>query len=643
MSSSEPSDSRQTYPPVHLETTLTPHLENEGDGKLDDQLHGKKAVLIALAANISIGTFKLLAGLVGRHSSMFSEALHSYADAINSGFLLIGLQKGTRAPDKTHPFGYGLETTLWVTLASVFMLLLAGWSIFLGVQRIISPEEFGIYYISAGVLLFSAILEVMAVDVAATAILNEKDIQVEGKLERILLAAKHVKTTVSPTTRFVYYEDSVALLGALVAFAAITISEFGAKVGFIAEEHKHIPDAGASILIGLLLLGLAIYLFLYNSRGLTGTAASPQVESKIREFVLSLNGVSQIHDLKTIDYGISGVVVQLRVEVNPDTMVKDVDDLTERIRERIQERIVNVKEVLIEVLADETNIEWGNQFYRLVEKGRHQHVIKPREEQMLKNVYDFTKSTVRDIMVPRTQVECLEVSQTFDELLKIIADSGHSRIPIYREDVDNMLGTISVKDVMGLILDNKREVFLENLIRPIEIFPENKSVSDLLEDFKRLKIQIAMVADEHGGFAGLVTIEDLLEEIVGEIWEEHAEEFDRIEILAPNKIALSGRYEVDELNERLDLDFPEEEFKTIGGFVFGLVGREPLVGDTVHFEDLTLSVLKMDGRRIDKVQILSPIPFHIKRHPRGEKPEISKNNGGPKAAAEKPKDSSQEK
>jgi cation diffusion facilitator family transporter len=622
MATTDP-DSSPLRSQAKLETLLAPP---SGKSK-NASLHGKQTVLIALFANLAIGAIKLVAGFFGRHSAMISESMHSFADAINSLFLLIGLQKGSRAADKTHPYGYGLETTLWAMLASVMMLILSIWSMSIGVQRFLHPEPFGgsfEFLISVLVLFASIGLEMQAVKYAADAVLAEKEIEETRWLSKVIQASKHVRTIISPTTRFVFYEDTIALFGAIIALIAISLSQLGASYGILPPEYAHIPDSVASMIIGLMLLGLAIYLFLHNSKGLTGGSAGPQVEQRIRDFVLSLNGVSQVHDLRTIDYGLSGVVVQMRVEVDPDIQVKDVDDLTERIRDRVQARVPNVKEVIIEVLADETDMEWSDQFYRLIEQGRDKGVLKLREERILRNIYDFTHSVVSDIMVPRTDVDCIEASDTLQDLVDLIIETGHTRIPVYREDIDDMLGAIHAKDVFECMRQGRMDVALETLVRDFVVYPENKAVSDLLEEFKRKKIQIAMVADEHGGFAGIVTIEDLLEEIVGEIWDEYDEDLEMLEQLEPNKLTLSGRYNIDELNERYGLSIPDEEFNTIGGFVFGLFGREPLIGDSIPFEDLLFTVLEMDGHRVDKVLLEGVSPFVSKEEE--EEPEPNHGN-----------------
>jgi CBS domain containing-hemolysin-like protein len=151
-------------------------------------------------------------------------------------------------------------------------------------------------------------------------------------------------------------------------------------------------------------------------------------------------------------------------------------------------------------------------------------------------------------------------------------------------------------------------------VREIDIYPENKPISDLLEDFKRNKIRIAAVADEHGGFAGLVTVEDVIEEIIGEIWDEHEEEEPMLTFLEPNRVEVNGKCEIEDLNEQLNLNIPFDDFKTIGGFVFGALGREPEPEDQTHFEDLKFTVKEADGPRIISVLLESPVPFEIEKH-----------------------------
>jgi cation diffusion facilitator family transporter len=571
---------------------------------------GKRTVWAALLANLVIAGIKAIAGVIGGQSAMLAESIHSAADAINSCFLLIGLQKGSKSPDKTHPFGYGLETTLWATLASVFMLALGGWSVWIGFNRLFQPQEFEQYFVSAAILVVSAVLEILALRVAARAILIERKIPSNSSFPRqYWRALQQVRHITSPTTRFVFYEDSFALLGTIFALTAITLSEFGAQLGLFPREFAHYPDAIASILIGILILSLSIYLFVRNSRSLTGMAASPEQEARIRELVMSIHGVSKIHDLRTSDYGLSGIVVTLRIEVSPEILVKDVDDLTERIRDRLQARLRTVKEVIIEVLADDSDQEWSEAFYRLIETGKSNELLKESEARILRNLYDFTKAVASDVMIPRTAVECIDGSESLAELIDLFEENGHTRVLAYGEDLDDILGVVHVKELFPYMREAQLQTEIKTLVKPIQVYPENKPVSDLLEDFKRKKIQIAMVADEHGGFAGIVTLEDLLEEIVGDLWDEYDEEEVELEQIAPNRLVCSGRYMIDELNEQFHLHIPDEEFNTIGGFVFGLLGQAPEVGNEVGFEDLQFKVLSVDSLRIDRLEIISPVPF----------------------------------
>jgi putative hemolysin len=164
-------------------------------------------------------------------------------------------------------------------------------------------------------------------------------------------------------------------------------------------------------------------------------------------------------------------------------------------------------------------------------------------------------------------------------------------------------------DVFKALRKNELEQPLKNIVREMDFYPENKPLSDLLEDFKRNKIQMAAVMDEYGGFAGIVTIEDLMEEIVGEIWDEHDDEEIVLEFESPQTVLLDGMHDIDDVNEKLGLNIPTEDFTTVAGFVFGALGREPEVGDTVNFEDLIFTVTEMDGTRITALKLFSPVPF----------------------------------
>jgi len=579
--------------------------------------HAESSLWVAFTVNIIIGGVKYIAWLFSGSPSVFSESLHSFGDGVNSVALILGNKFSQRPPDRSHPFGYGLEANVWALAACVFLFVTAGLAAFEGFQHFQHaqpqmPSNQG-FMLSLGILLFSVIMEVVAVHRACEAVLAEVQVESRNPMQTYLLAVRHIKHVLSPTTRFVFYEDNIALLGAVLALIAISVSHYGVQWGLLPESVAHQPDALTSILIGLMLFGMAIYLFRHNRGILTQTSASPKVEKRIKDLVTSLFGVSEVLDLKTVDHGLAGLTVHLLVKVDPYIQVKDVDDLTERIKDKIQNRISQVSQVFVEVLADESEIEWGEKFNNLIEQGREEGVLEARDEILLKNVYDFTESTVKDIMIPRIDVECVEIETPLGEVADLIIETGHSRLPVFQENVDDLVGLVHARDVFDKIRKNEMDAPLSSIVREIDIFPENKAISDLLEDFKRNKIRVAAVADEHGGFAGIVTVEDVIEEIIGEIWDEHEEEEAMLTFLTPTRVLVNGKFEIEDINDQLDLNIPFDDFKTVGGYVFGALGREPEQGDEVNFEDLKFTVTEADGPRIVSVIIESPVPFEMEK------------------------------
>jgi cation diffusion facilitator family transporter len=568
--------------------------------------HARWAVIWAMLANFTICAIKF-AGFffVTPSAALLSEALHSLGDGINSITLWVGLVRGNRPPDRTHPFGYGLETNFWALFASFFLFVSAGYAVWSGVQRFLHPEPLEHLGLVMAILVISIVVELLAVRTAARAVLEEVGLPSQGWSD-INRAFQNIKHVVAPTTRFVFYEDALALLGALFVLMAIVVTQFSISFGWLSEAYLSWPDAIASIAVGLVLLTLAINLLRYNRGFLIGSAAPEPVEQKIQDVVMSLHGVSQLVDLKTIDQGLAGTIVHMKVEVEPDTMVRDVDDLTEHIKSKVQQRVPSVRQVFIEVLADETELTWEEQFQQLIIQGHKDAVLTSREETMLRRVVEFKDAVARDIMVPRTDVEYVDIQTSLSTLADLMIETGHTRVPVYEDHVDNLVGLVTSRDVFAKLRSNALDTPLSSILLPLEIYPENKPVTDLLEDFKRKKMKLAVVADEHGGFSGVVTIQDLLEEIVGEIGDAHGPEEAQLQRLDDYQLRVSGKYDIEDLNERYGFAFPVDEFKTLGGFVFGLLGREPEAGDAVTFEDLTLRVETVEGPRITSVIIASP-------------------------------------
>ena len=581
-------------PQTSPSSTITVQQTNDGY-----EHHALSAVIAAMVFNLLIAGAKLgVATWITRSTALFSEGLHSAADAFNSLTLLFGIIQGKRPPDRTHPFGYGLETNVWAMLASVVLFLSSLYAVWSGWQRFHQPEVLESPFWAIVILVGSVVFEVFALTAASKAVLHEVE-EPCTLFNAIPKAFGQIKYVVSPTTRFVFWEDTVALVGAGIALLAIVLGEQAVHLGWLPKAYAHYPDAVASVLIGLLLLALAINLFGYNRSFLTGASASQPVEAKIHEVVEDTHGISDLLELKTMDHGVSGLLVHLKVEVEPDTPIKEVDDLIEHLKDRLKLHVDNVRDVIVEVIANEADEAWEERLNALLKQGVEQEVINERDSQLLSNCFNFTELQATDVMVPRADVVSVELETPLAEVAELFIQDRHSKLPVYKERVDQIIGVIHERDVFDCIRQGRTETPVHFLLRALDTYPETKKINDLLEDFKRKKIQMAAVADEHGGFAGLVTITDIMEELVGELWDEPDEVNDEEIIhLTPSELRLSGKVFIDELNERFSLNLPEDDYKTIGGFVFGLLGREPEPNDVVQFEDLTFTVLECDGARV---------------------------------------------
>lgn len=239
----------------------------------------------------------------------------------------------------------------------------------------------------------------------------------------------------------------------------------------------------------------------------------------------------------------------------------------------------------------------------LVEAGEEEGVLEEEEKEMIHSIFEFTDTVVRKVMVPRIDIKAVEVGASVEELVDVIVQAGHSRVPVFDETIDNIVGIVHAKDLLRAEHENGRSVTIPDLMRPPYVIPENKMVDELLTEFKKNKIQMAIVVDEYGGTAGLVTIEDLLEEIVGDIMDEYDVEGPMEEVIDENSRIVDSRTPIGEINEEMGLELPEEEFDTIGGLVFGLLGKQASPGDRAEYDSTELIVEKTQGRRISKVRV----------------------------------------
>jgi len=241
----------------------------------------------------------------------------------------------------------------------------------------------------------------------------------------------------------------------------------------------------------------------------------------------------------------------------------------------------------------------------IVERGGEQGILEAEEEQMINAVIELGDRRLHEVMVPRIAIVALPVTATLDEAIDLIVEEGHSRVPVYEESIDGVIGIVYAKDLLPVLkVEANARPTVRALLRTPLFVPESMSIDDLLHEFQRRKVHIAIVLDEYGGTAGLLTIEDLLEEIVGEIQDEYDVEEPMIVRLSPDEVRIDGRVDVDELGETFEISIPledEDEYDTVGGLIFHRLGHVPRPGDEVRLDGLKLTVETTDGRRVGKV------------------------------------------
>jgi CBS domain containing-hemolysin-like protein len=229
--------------------------------------------------------------------------------------------------------------------------------------------------------------------------------------------------------------------------------------------------------------------------------------------------------------------------------------------------------------------------------------LDPEERDYLNNVFDFGDTVAREIMVPRPDIEALSLDTPLEELAEAAAFGRFTRYPVYDEDLDHVLGSVHVKDLFRAAGEQPEEFNIRPLVRECLVVPENKPIEQLLKEFQSRKLQMAIVIDEWGSVEGLVTIEDVLEELVGEIQDEFDRDEATIEQLGEGVYAIDGRIPIDDVNERFGLELHHEDFETIGGYVLGELGRPPEAGDTVETDQVTLTVKSVDGSRVSMLTL----------------------------------------
>jgi CBS domain containing-hemolysin-like protein len=239
---------------------------------------------------------------------------------------------------------------------------------------------------------------------------------------------------------------------------------------------------------------------------------------------------------------------------------------------------------------------------QIIDEGEERGLITRQEGRLIESIFDFRDTLVREIMVPRLEIVGVEERTPLSEIIALILDCGHSRFPVFEGDIDHIKGVLLSKDLLVFWQSAEETWDPDRVLRPAYFIPESKKISDLLRDLVERKSQIAIVIDEYGGTAGLITLEDILEEIVGEIYDEYDRQEPRLVPQDDGSVLVDARLDVEELMNHFQLPRPEGKFESVGGLLIHLLGRVPQVNDHVEIHNLELTVLTADERRAKQVQ-----------------------------------------
>lgn len=237
----------------------------------------------------------------------------------------------------------------------------------------------------------------------------------------------------------------------------------------------------------------------------------------------------------------------------------------------------------------------------LIDEGEQQGLLTEDEGEMIQSIFSFRDKVAREIMVPRIDAVCISKTAKLADLIKVIIDKGHSRIPVYEENIDNIIGILHAKDLLPYW--GKDDFDWPNILRDPYFVPETKKISEILRDLRNKKSHMAVVVDEYGGTAGILTMEDIIEEIIGEIQDEYDYDDKRLVKIDDDTIVADARVDIEDVMEFFGEEIPEGKFETIGGFIISLLGRVPSVKEVIRFNDLEILIEAADNRRISRVRI----------------------------------------
>jgi magnesium and cobalt transporter len=258
------------------------------------------------------------------------------------------------------------------------------------------------------------------------------------------------------------------------------------------------------------------------------------------------------------------------------------------------------------VLAQPEDLE--REISHILDVCEEKGLISRQEGELIESIIEFKDTLVREVMVPRLEIVGVERNTPLEEIIAVVLDQGHSRLPVFEGNIDNVVGILLAKDLLVFWQTPPVAWNLDKVLRPAYFIPESKKISDLLRDLVERKSQIAIVIDEYGGTAGLITLEDILEEIVGEIYDEYDRQEPRLVPQEDGSVLVDARLDVEELMEYFDLERPEGKFESVGGLLIHYLGRVPQVNDTVEVGTLEITVVAADARRAKQVRARRQIP-----------------------------------
>lgn len=271
-----------------------------------------------------------------------------------------------------------------------------------------------------------------------------------------------------------------------------------------------------------------------------------------------------------------------------------------------------IKSLIKKKTGTKKSSDLTDEIHELMDEGQAKGLISNEEFHMVQGVLELKETMAHSIMVPRTEIHSAPTSSTLDEIIKLVTGCGHTRIPIHNDNIDEIVGILHAKDLLKLLGKPTSSKIPLDILRQPYFVPGSQKAGELLRDLKAKKTHLAIVTDEYGGTAGIITIEDILEEIVGEIIDEHDNEESLLIRMDEGSLLVDARLEIEKLEGYLNIELPKGDFESVGGFIIHLTGRIPEENETIQFEDMKITIQKADQRKIHKILIKRSVPASSK-------------------------------